>query len=89
MKVRIDKAGRIVLPKPMRDELGMKPGDALDIVRSGEGIILRPSRSEGQLRKKHGVWIYRVGEPLSAGAVTRTIRRVRHERETGQYGNRP
>ncbi len=35
-------------------------------VNADELIILRPSRGEGQLRRKHGVWVYRVGEPLSA-----------------------
>jgi len=87
MKLNIDKAGRIVLPKPMRDELRLEPGDALEIERSGEEIILRPSRGEGQLRKKHGVWVYRAGEPLSAAVVDSTIRRVRDEREASNMGD--
>ncbi|MBZ5524756.1 MAG: AbrB/MazE/SpoVT family DNA-binding domain-containing protein [Acidobacteriia bacterium] len=86
MKLNIDKAGRIVLPKPMRDELRLEPGDALEIERSGEEIILRPSRGEGQMRKKHGVWVYRAGEPLSAAAVESTVRQVRHERDARNLG---
>lgn len=86
MKLKIDKAGRIVLPKLMRDELRLEPGDVLEIERSGEEIILRPSRGEGQLRKKHGVWVYRAGEPLSAAVVESTIRQVRREREAGNMG---
>ncbi len=77
MKLSIDKAGRIVLPRPIRDELGLEPGDALEIECSGEEIILRLSQGEGQLRKKQGVWVYRTGEPLSAAVVEATIRRIR------------
>ncbi|SRR5258708_2143318 len=77
MKVTIDKAGRIVLPRPIRDELRLEPGDSLEIERSGEEIILRLPRGEGQMRKKHGVWVYRTGEPLSAAVVEATIRRIR------------
>jgi AbrB family looped-hinge helix DNA binding protein len=31
MKTAIDTAGRIVVPKPLRDELGLRPGQLLDI----------------------------------------------------------
>jgi AbrB family looped-hinge helix DNA binding protein len=31
MKTAIDTAGRIVVPKPLRDELGLRPGQVLDI----------------------------------------------------------
>jgi len=32
MRTTIDAAGRIVVPKPLRDELGVKPGQVLDLV---------------------------------------------------------
>ena len=83
MELNIDKAGRIILPKPMRDELRLEPGDALEIERSGEEIILRPSRGEGQFAEKARRLGYRAGEPLSAAIVDNTIRRVRDEREAG------
>ena len=69
MKLNIDKAGRIILPKPMRDELRLEPGDALEIERSG-----------AEKARRLG---YRAGEPLSAAIVDNTIRRVRDEREAG------
>lgn len=82
----MDKAGRIVLPKPFRDELHLEPGDALEIQSSGEEITLRPVRGEAQLRKKHGVWVYRTGEPLSAETVEKTARQVRRERDAHNLG---
>jgi len=36
MKITIDKAGRIVVPKPLRDRLGMTPGTELVVEADGE-----------------------------------------------------
>lgn len=38
MKAAIDAAGRIVVPKPLRLALGLKPGQPLDI-RAGDGRL--------------------------------------------------
>ena len=54
----IDKAGRIVIPKPLREELGLEPCDALETERAGEQITLRPVRGTGPLTKEHGVWVF-------------------------------
>ena len=68
MKLTIDRAGRIVLPKPLRDELQLSPGDALEVDKLGEEITLRPVRGSGPLRKKRGVWVFRTGEALTPPA---------------------
>lgn len=81
-KLTLDKAGRVVLPKPLRDELHLEPGDALEIESTGEEITLRPLRGQAQLRKKQGVWVFRTGEPLSASETEKVLRQVRHERES-------
>jgi AbrB family looped-hinge helix DNA binding protein len=86
MKLTLDKAGRIVLPKPLRDELHLEPGDTLEIESSGEDIMIRPARGQAQLRKKHGVWVYRTGEPLTAAAVEKTARQIRRERDVHNLG---
>ena len=40
MKATIDKAGRVVLPKPIRDELGLTAGQEIDVrVEEGRAII--------------------------------------------------
>ena len=77
----IDKAGRIVLPKPVRDELQLSAGDSLEVESSDGQVILRPARSKGRMYKKQGVWVMHGGSPLSADFVEKTIRQVRRERE--------
>jgi AbrB family looped-hinge helix DNA binding protein len=88
IKLTIDKAGRIVLPKPVRDELQLSPGDALQLDSSGEKITLRPVRDNAPLRKKRGVWVYSAGEPLTASVVDETAQRIRSERAGRTLGRR-
>jgi AbrB family looped-hinge helix DNA binding protein len=82
----IDKAGRIVLPKPMRDELLLSPGDSLEVESSEDRVVLRPVRGQGRVYKKQGVWVFDSGEPLAADVVNKTIRRVREERDRRNSG---
>ena len=82
----IDKAGRIVLPKPVRDKLKIAPGDQLNLESDEDRIILRPKLGAAQLRKKRGIWVYHSDEPLSAATVEETIERVRRERDEHNLG---
>ena len=82
----IDKAGRIVLPKPVRDELQLSPGDSLEVDSSEERVILRPVRGNGRIYKKQGVWVFDAGEPLDVEAVDKTLRQVREERDRRNLG---
>jgi AbrB family looped-hinge helix DNA binding protein len=51
----IDKAGRVVIPKSVRDELHLEPGAAVEIATDGEQVTMRPVRETSRLRKKQGV----------------------------------
>jgi len=82
----MDKAGRIVLPKQVRDELGLGPGDSLELESSEEQIVLRPARGRGRMYKEHGMWVFDSGEPLTVEAVNKTIRQVREERDRRNLG---
>jgi AbrB family looped-hinge helix DNA binding protein len=67
--VTIDKAGRLVLPKKMRDALHLKPGSTLEIQQDGDAITLRPPHAPAELVKKNGMWVLRCNAPLSLSAV--------------------
>ena len=64
-KLTLDKAGRVVLPKPLRDRLQLAPGDSLQLETEGERITLRPVRQNVSLKKELGVWVYQ-GESSDA-----------------------
>lgn len=85
----LDKAGRVVLPKPVRDELQLRAGDSLELESSEDRIVLRPLRGGAGLHKKQGIWVFSTGEPISAEATDETLRQIRHERELGFLCNRP
>jgi AbrB family looped-hinge helix DNA binding protein len=76
----VDKAGRVVLPKPVRDELQLSAGDSLDLESSGDRIVLRPVRGTARMRQKKGIWVFRTGQPISAESVNETIQQLREER---------
>lgn len=86
--LRIDKAGRVVLPKPVRDALQINPGDSLELESSDDHIILRPASSKGRIFKKQGLWVFDTGfgSPLTTDLVNKTIRRVRAERHQHVLG---
>jgi AbrB family looped-hinge helix DNA binding protein len=84
----VDKAGRIVLPKPVREELQLSPGDSLELELSEDCIVLRPARTKPRLYKKQGIWVLHTGSPMSAADVRGTLRKVRQEREERFLGKR-
>jgi AbrB family looped-hinge helix DNA binding protein len=84
--INMDKAGRIVLPKPVREELQLGPGDSLELESTEDQILLRPARGRGRIFKEHGMWVFDSGEPLTVEAVNKTIRRVREERDRRNLG---
>lgn len=77
-KLTLDKAGRVVLPKSLRDRLQLAPGDALDLESEGERITLRPVRQNVMLKKELGVWVYQ-GETAD-DSIPELIDREREKR---------
>ncbi len=75
----IDKAGRVVIPKPLRAEMRLSPGDVLEAERRGEELSLRPVREQWPLRKEHGIWVFRQGRAASVD-IARLLADVREER---------
>ncbi|HXA50014.1 MAG TPA: AbrB/MazE/SpoVT family DNA-binding domain-containing protein [Candidatus Acidoferrum sp.] len=82
----IDKAGRVVIPKPLREQLHLEPGDTLEMESAGEQITLRPVRGTAPLSKEHGVWVFRVGQPLPASATDDMLQEIREERDLANLG---
>jgi AbrB family looped-hinge helix DNA binding protein len=75
----IDKAGRVVIPKTLREQFGIQAGDKLEMTGSGGVISVRPIRAKAPLRKEHGIWVYHTGQP-AADALSQLIDREREKR---------
>lgn len=54
MQTTIDAAGRIVVPKPLRDALGLVPGTMLDVSSYGSGLTIVPQGRTAQLVEEEG-----------------------------------
>jgi AbrB family looped-hinge helix DNA binding protein len=87
--VTLDNAGRVVIPKLLRDELQLEPGDTLELESEGESMTLRPLRAVSPLRKEHGVWVFRGNKKLSAAATDEVLLDLREERDRNNRGSRP
>jgi len=52
--LKIDLAGRIVLPKPLRRRLGLGAGAEIELVESADGVLLKPAeRRPSLVREGH------------------------------------
>ena len=85
-KTTIDRAGRLVLPKPLREELQLEAGDWLSLEGNENEIVIRPVRGTLPVQKKRGIWTFGSGETLSLEQVNRTMDQVRREREAEILG---
>lgn len=54
MQTTIDSAGRVVVPKALRDELGLTPGSTIDISRYGAGLTLIPGGRTARIIEENG-----------------------------------
>lgn len=54
MRTSVDAVGRIVIPKPLRDALGLTPGATVDISRYGSGLRLVPAGRIARLVEEDG-----------------------------------
>jgi len=58
MELRIDKAGRIVVPKPLRERLGFKPDTDLEAIEQPEGVLLKRVEQRPSVVKVDGLWVH-------------------------------
>ena len=86
--VTIDKAGRVVIPKEIRDELRLEAGDTLAIESAGERVTLRPLLGGTALQKERGAWVFRGGKPLSLDEANQLVRETRERRDQRNSGER-
>jgi AbrB family looped-hinge helix DNA binding protein len=86
--VTIDKAGQVVIPKEIRDELRLEAGDTLALESEGESVTLRPVHAGTPLQKERGVWVFHGGKALSLDDANQLVRDAREQRDRHNTGER-
>ena len=54
MRTTIDAAGRIVVPKPLRDAMRLRPGQAIDIVFTDGRLEIEVASAEVHVQESRG-----------------------------------
>lgn len=80
MKTTIDAAGRIVVPKALREALDLKPGQTLEI-RAGDGRLEIEAAATPMSLRRRGKGVVAVPDEelpeLTAAEVRETLERIR------------
>jgi len=80
MRATIDRLGRVVVPKPIRDKLHLRGGEQLEIEEHDGVIELRPVAAEMRIvDTPHGPVVRPVGDapPLTDEMVREILEQVR------------
>ncbi len=85
MRVTIDNAGRVVLPKAIREAAGLTGGQEVEVRIAGVVIEIEPIQPVVRLRTRPGRWpVLEVSgevEPLTDDDVRTALEAQRQERE--------
>jgi AbrB family looped-hinge helix DNA binding protein len=61
MDITIDSAGRVVLPKRLRDRFRLTAGTVIEVQERAGELVLRPKEQSAAVIQRNGRWVY-VGE---------------------------
>lgn len=80
MRTTIDKAGRLVIPRSLRDRIGLTGGGEVELALDGAAVRIEPV-SRNDLREDGGLLVIpAAGTPITGAAVRELIDAERHDR---------
>jgi AbrB family looped-hinge helix DNA binding protein len=79
MELKIDKSGRIVVPKALRERLGFKPDSELEAIEQPDGVLLKRVEQRPSMIKVDGLWVHQ-GNLQQGANWERVLEEVREER---------
>jgi len=77
-RTTVDKRGRVLIPKAIRDSLDLQPGTILELEQRGDGLLLTPADADAYLKYEKGILVF-TGRPT--GDMTNIIQKVRDDRD--------
>ena len=66
MRTTIDKAGRLVIPRQLREAIGLADGGRVEVVEIDGRIVVSPQPVAKHLVKRGGVTVCVADEPIPA-----------------------
>lgn len=78
--ITLGKAGRLVVPKPVRESLGLREGSRLRIETSAGKFEAIPEADDIRIEIRDGLPVITGGRPRKKGDIVRAIKAGREER---------
>ena len=82
MDTVLDRFGRIVIPKELRDALGLKAGSILHVLSGNHEITLKPVENAVPISKKGNLTVINV-KLENCGDIVQQVRKSRINKVTG------
>jgi antitoxin PrlF len=70
MRTKVSEKGQITVPKPLRDRLGIRPGDELDVVDDGGRLVLSKAMPDDPVAAVYGI----LGTDLDTDQIMEELR---------------
>jgi AbrB family looped-hinge helix DNA binding protein len=78
MRTTIDKAGRVVVPKVLRDRIGLRPGE-VEVTEDGTGLRIEPVTGSSLVEGEAGRLVIPAGGTALTDDDVRALRDADHK----------
>jgi AbrB family looped-hinge helix DNA binding protein len=72
--VSVDNAGRIVLPKALREQFNLRPGTELELTAGADHLELKPLENLPSLVRSGSLWVHQGATNVPIGDAVREMR---------------
>lgn len=79
-QVSIDRFGRVLIPKKLRDKLGLNAGQTLVLSEQDGHLVLEPQQEQLQLKREEGLLVFEGGSFDPDVDIVALIKDQREER---------
>ncbi|HYU45947.1 MAG TPA: AbrB/MazE/SpoVT family DNA-binding domain-containing protein [Terriglobales bacterium] len=79
MIAKVDREGRIVVPKKLREKLGLRAGMEIEVAETSDGLTLKPVTKKSSLTRE-GRFLVHTGKPIHGYSVSDAVHEDREAR---------